>query len=116
MDGEFLYQKRVPTQRPPWIETTVVRFPSGRSAEFLCIQDRAHLAWSVNLGSIDLNPSPVRRSDVDHPDELRVDLDPGPGVSFADVRTVALVVREVLDEHRLVGSRRRRTHAGSTST
>jgi DNA ligase D-like protein (predicted polymerase) len=80
-----------------------VRFPSGRSARELVPSDAAHLAWAVNLGVIDFNPWPVRRADLDRPDELRVDLDPVPGVGFGDVRRVALVVREVLDEAGLVG-------------
>jgi DNA ligase D-like protein (predicted polymerase) len=102
-DGDFFYQKRVPVKRPAWLTTAWVTFPSGRSAEFLCIDGAAALAWAINLGCIDLNPWPVRRSDVDHPDELRVDLDPMPEVPFADVRRVALLVREVLEEHGLTG-------------
>jgi DNA ligase D-like protein (predicted polymerase) len=102
-EGEFFFQKRVPEKRPGWLQTVVVDFPSGRSAEELAPQDTAHLIWAINLGCIDLNPWPVRRSDVDHPDELRVDLDPTPEASFADVRQVALVVREVLEEHGLTG-------------
>ena len=98
-----IYQKRVPAHRPPWIQTATVRFPSGRSAEFLAIRDAAHLAWAINLGCLDLNPWPVRRADVDHPDELRVDLDPTPGAPFDDARHVALVVRDVLEEHGLTG-------------
>ena len=101
--GEEIYQKRVPAHRPPWIQTTTVRFPSGRSAEFLAIQDAAHLAWAINLGCLDLNPWPVRCGDVDHPDELRIDIDPTPGAPFDDARQVALVVREVLEEHGLAG-------------
>ncbi|MEA2503879.1 MAG: hypothetical protein QOG36_922, partial [Actinomycetota bacterium] len=103
VDGEEIYQKRVPPHRPPWIQTTTVRFPSGRSAEFLAIQDAAHLAWAVNLGCLDLNPWPVRCGDVDHPDELRVDIDPTPEAPFDDARQVALVVNEVLEEHGLTG-------------
>ncbi|MEA2500497.1 MAG: hypothetical protein QOD01_608 [Actinomycetota bacterium] len=103
VDGEEIYQKRVPPHRPPWIQTTTVRFPSGRSAEFLAIQDAAHLAWAVNLGCLDLNPWPVRCGDVDHPDELRVDIDPTPEAPFDDARQVALVVNEVLEEHGLSG-------------
>jgi bifunctional non-homologous end joining protein LigD len=103
VEGEEIYQKRVPVHRPPWIQTTTVRFPSGRSAEFLAIQDAAHLAWAINLGCLDLNPWPVRCGDVDHPDELRVDIDPTPEAPFADARTVALVVRDVLEEHGLMG-------------
>jgi DNA ligase D-like protein (predicted polymerase) len=97
------FQKRVPSQRPSWIRTATIRFPSGRSAEMIAPADAAHLAWMANLACLDLNPWPVRRDDVDHPDELRVDLDPVPGVPFDDVRSVALVVREVLDEHGLQG-------------
>jgi len=103
VDGEEIYQKRVPSHRPPWIQTTTVRFPSGRSAEFLAIQDAAHLAWAINLGCLDLNPWPVRCADVDHPDELRVDIDPTPEAPFDDARQVALVVKEVLEEHGLTG-------------
>lgn len=103
VDGDFFYQKRVPVHRPDWIETVVVTFPSGRTAEFLAVQDNAHLAWMINLGCIDLNPWPVRRTDVDHPDELRIDVDPTPEAPFAEVRRVALLVRDVLEEHGLVG-------------
>ena len=103
VDGEEIYQKRVPPHRPPWIQTTTVRFPSGRSAEFLAIQDAAHLAWAINLGCLDLNPWPVRCADVDHPDELRVDIDPTPEAPFDDARQVALVVKEVLEDHGLTG-------------
>lgn len=102
-EGEFFYQKRVPTPRPSWIETVTVTFPSGRSAEELCPIDVAHIAWAANLGCLDLNPWPVRRSDVDHPDELRVDLDPQPGVPFDHVRKVALEARAVLHEQGLEG-------------
>lgn len=102
-DGEFFFQKRVPTPRPEWIQTAIVRFPSGRSAEFLTIVDEAHLVWAVNLGCIDLNPWPVRRADLDRPDELRVDIDPTPGIPFEHVREVTMVVKEVLDEHGLTG-------------
>jgi bifunctional non-homologous end joining protein LigD len=101
--GDFFFQKRVPAQRPPWLKTAVVHFPSGRSAELMTPDDVAHLVWAVNLGCIDLNPWPVRSEDVDHPDELRVDLDPTPEASFADVRRVALVVRDVLQEYGLQG-------------
>jgi bifunctional non-homologous end joining protein LigD len=103
VDGEFFYQKRVPSERPDWIQTVTVRFPSGRSAEFLTIVDAAHLAWAINLGCIDLNPWPVRRSDVDHPDELRIDIDPTPAAAWSDVRQVTLLVGETLKEHALVG-------------
>ena len=95
------YQKRVPAKRPEWIETTVLRFPSGRSAEELVPSDAAHLVWGVSLGNVDWNPHPVRRADLDHPDELRVDLDPMPGAPWDAVRRVALVARDVLAEHGL---------------
>ncbi len=102
-DGDFFFQKRVPSPRPEWIQTAIVRFPSGRSAEFLSIVDEAHLAWAINLGCIDLNPWPVRRTDLDRPDELRVDIDPTPGIPFEQVREVSMVVKQVLDEHNLIG-------------
>jgi DNA ligase D-like protein (predicted polymerase) len=98
-EGEFFYQKRVPASRPDWLETCTVSFPSGRTAEELCPVDVAHLAWAANAGCLDLNPWAVRRHDVDHPDELRIDLDPQPDVPFAWVRDVALVARDVLAEH-----------------
>jgi bifunctional non-homologous end joining protein LigD len=101
--GDFFFQKRVPRGVPDWLETATVKFPSGRSATELCANDAAHLVWAVNLGVIDFNPWPARRSDLDHPDELRVDLDPTPEASFDDVRAVAMVVREVLADHGLVG-------------
>lgn len=102
-DGDFFFQKRVPEKRPDWLETVTIAFPSGRTASELCPADLAHIAWAVNLGCIDLNPWPVRRWDTDHPDELRVDLDPMPGVGFDTVRKVALAVNDVLVEHGLVG-------------
>jgi DNA ligase D len=102
-EGEFFYQKRVPPQRPSWLETCTVSFPIGRHAEELCPVDVAHIVWAVNLGCLDLNPWPVRRADVDHPDELRVDLDPQPDVPFDVVRSVALEARAVLEEHGLAG-------------
>jgi DNA ligase D-like protein (predicted polymerase) len=101
--GEPFFQKRVPDSAPDWLQTATVTFPSGRHARELVVVDAAHLAWGVNLGVIDWNPWPVRRSDLDHPDELRVDLDPGPDVPFSEVREVALGVREVLEEHGLRG-------------
>ncbi len=101
--GKFFFQKRVPKGAPDWLQTAVVHFPSGRSAEELVANDAAHLAWAVNLGVIDFNPWPVRRADLDHPDELRIDLDPTPGIPFADVRTVAMMVKELLEEHGLTG-------------
>jgi bifunctional non-homologous end joining protein LigD len=103
VDGEPFFQKRVPDTAPDWLQTATVTFPSGRHARELVPNDAAHLVWGANLGVIDWNPWPVRRTDLDHPDELRVDLDPGPGVPFAEVREVALGVREVLDAHDLNG-------------
>jgi bifunctional non-homologous end joining protein LigD len=100
---EPFFQKRVPDTAPDWLETATVTFPSGRSARELVCADVAHIAWAVNLGVIDFNPWPVRRADLDSPDELRVDLDPTPEASWDDVRQVALCVRSVLDDHGLVG-------------
>ncbi|HEV3234318.1 MAG TPA: DNA polymerase domain-containing protein [Candidatus Dormibacteraeota bacterium] len=102
-EGEFFFQKRVPANRPPWLDTVTVHFPSGRSAELLAPTDLAHVIYAINLGCIDLNPWPVRRADVDHPDELRVDLDPTPEAGWADVKSVALVVNDVLNDHGLTG-------------
>ena len=102
-DAEPFFQKRAPAQRPDWVETVVLRFPSGREAEEIVVRDAAQLLWIINLGCIDLNPHPVRADDLDHPDELRVDLDPGLGVPWDDIRKVALVVRDVLEEHGLRG-------------
>src|SRR6266446_4865084 len=102
-EGEFFFQKRAPAQRPVWVDTVELRFPSGRTAVEVVVNDSAQLAWVINLGCIDLNPHPVRADDLDHPDELRVDLDPVAGVPFAQVREVALVVRDVLGEHGLQG-------------
>jgi bifunctional non-homologous end joining protein LigD len=103
VNGEFFFQKRVPKGAPNWLQTATFRFPSGRTATELVVNDAAHLVWAVNLGVVDFNPHPVRRSDLDRPDELRIDLDPMPGVRWATVRKVALCVRDVLDEHGLVG-------------
>jgi bifunctional non-homologous end joining protein LigD len=97
-EGEAFYQKRAPVDRPSWLRTVTLAFPSGRTAEELVVDDAAGLAWIVNLGCIELHPHPVRSEDLDHPDELRVDLDPGPGVTWADVRRVALEVKALLDE------------------
>ena len=102
-EGEFFYQKRAPASRPPWIDVVELRFPSGRTAQEVVVRSAAQLAWVVNLGCIDLHPHPVRADDLEHPDELRVDLDPVPGVPWAQVREVALLVGEVLREHGLVG-------------
>jgi DNA ligase D-like protein (predicted polymerase) len=103
VEGKPFFQKRVPDGAPEWLQTATVTFPSGRHARELVPNDAAHLVWGVNLGVIDWNPWPVRRDDLDHPDELRVDLDPCPDVPFSEVRAVALGVREVLDEHVLDG-------------
>jgi bifunctional non-homologous end joining protein LigD len=102
-EGEPFFQKRAPDNHPDWVETVELSFPSGRTAREVVVRNAAQLLWIVNLGCIDLNPHPVRADDLEHPDELRVDLDPGPGVGFEDVRRVALVVRDVLDEHGLRG-------------
>ncbi len=103
VDGDPFFQKRVPDSAPEWLQTATVTFPSGRHARELLPNDAAHLVWGVNLGVIDWNPWPVRADDLDRPDELRVDLDPGPEVTFAEVREVALDVREVLHAHGLRG-------------
>lgn len=103
VDAEPFYQKRAPTARPPWLTTATFTFPSGRSAEELVVNDAAALAWVVNLGCIDLNPQPVRAADLDHPDELRVDLDPVPGVPWSQIVEVAAVARAVLADHGLCG-------------
>ncbi|MDP8957927.1 MAG: DNA polymerase domain-containing protein [Actinomycetota bacterium] len=100
--GKHFYQKRVPSP-PEWLQTVKVAFPSGRSAEELAPADLAHVIWAVNLGCLEMHPWPVRRQDLDHPDELRVDLDPQPGVGLSGVRRVAEVVREVLVDHGMVG-------------
>jgi bifunctional non-homologous end joining protein LigD len=97
-EGEAFFQKRAPQSRPEWIETVELSFPSGRTADEIVVRDAAQLAWVVNLGCIDLNPHPVRADDLDHPDELRVDLDPVPGVGWSQIRDVALVAREVLED------------------
>jgi DNA ligase D-like protein (predicted polymerase) len=102
-DGEAFYQKRAPARRPDWLRTVRLSFPSGRTAEELVIDDAAGLAWVVNLGCIELHPHPVRSSDLEHPDELRIDLDPGPAVEWADVRRVALEVKALLEELGLRG-------------
>jgi bifunctional non-homologous end joining protein LigD len=102
-DEEPFFQKRAPDKHPEWVETVELKFPSGRTAREVVVSNAAQLLWIVNLGCIDLNPHPVRADDLGHPDELRVDLDPGAGVGFDDVRRVALVVREVLEEHDLRG-------------
>src|SRR3989442_736984 len=102
-EGQAFYQKRAPAERPSWLRTVTLSFPSGRKAEEVVVDDAAGLAWIVNLGCIELHPHPVRSADLDHPDELRIDLDPGPGVGWPDVRTVALEVKALLDEMGLRG-------------
>ena len=103
IDEDHFFQKRVPAWKPDWMHTARVAFPSGRTAEFIAPADVAHIIWMVALGCIDLNPWNVRTSDVDRPDELRIDLDPTPGIPFDHVRRVALVVNEVLADHGLIG-------------
>jgi DNA ligase D-like protein (predicted polymerase) len=102
-DGEYFFQKRAPESRPGWIRTVELAFPSGRTANEIVLDDAAGLAWVANLGCLDLNPHAIRADDLEHPDELRVDLDPGPGVAWDDIRRVAVVVREVLMDNGLVG-------------
>jgi bifunctional non-homologous end joining protein LigD len=102
-EEEPFFQKRAPDKRPDWIETAELRFPSGRTADEVVLRDAAGLAWVVNLGCIDLNPHPVRADDLDHPDELRVDLDPVPGIEWPQILDVALVARSVLADYGLTG-------------
>jgi DNA ligase D-like protein (predicted polymerase) len=102
-EGEFFFQKRAPKSRPEWLRTVELSFPSGRTADEVVLDDAAGLAWVANLGCLDLNPHAIRADELDHPDELRVDLDPMPGVPWDDIRRVALVTREVLADHGLVG-------------
>jgi DNA ligase D-like protein (predicted polymerase) len=102
-EGEAFFQKRAPEKRPDWIDAVTLSFPSGRTADEIVVRNAAQLAWIVNLGVIDLNPHPVRADDLEHPDEMRVDLDPVPGVPWSQIREVAMVVRAVLDDHGLVG-------------
>ena len=102
-EGQAFYQKRAPTNTPKWLRTVTLSFPSGRKADEVVVDSHAGLAWVVNLGCIELHPHPVRAIDLEHPDELRVDLDPGPGVSWNDVRLVALEVKNLLDELGLQG-------------
>jgi DNA ligase D-like protein (predicted polymerase) len=102
-EGDVFYQKRAPSDRPHWLRTVSLSFPSGRVAEEVVVDDTAGLIWIVNLGCIELHPHPVISSDLDHPNELRVDLDPGPGVAWADVRTVSLEVKAFLEEMGLRG-------------
>jgi DNA ligase D len=97
-EGEAIYQKRVPEKRPEWVESALVEFPSGRHAYELCPVDVAHVMWAANLGTLDFHPWPSRRGDTEHPDELRIDLDPQPGTGWVEVRQVALCVKDVFDE------------------
>jgi DNA ligase D-like protein (predicted polymerase) len=103
VDAPPFYQKRIPDSRPDWVETVELRYPSKRTADEIVVRDAGQLLWVVNLGCIDLNPHPVRADDLEHPDELRVDLDPVPGVAWPQIRDVALVVREVLGDLGLTG-------------
>src|SRR5689334_4484049 len=102
-EGEPFYQKRAPEKRPPWLRTVTLSSPSGRTAEEIVVDNAAGLAWIVNLGCIELHPHAVSTGDLDHPDELRIDLDPGPGVEWGDVRCVAMEVKALLDELGLRG-------------
>src|SRR5216117_4337262 len=102
-EGEFFFQKRAPESRPLWIEVVELKFPSGRTAEELVPRDAAALAWMANLGCLELHPHPVRAEDLEHPDELRIDLDPVPGVKWAQVREVAQVARAALADVGLIG-------------
>jgi bifunctional non-homologous end joining protein LigD len=103
IDEEFFYQKRAPQSRPDWIEVVTLKFPSGRSAEEVVPRDRAALAWMANLACLELHPHPVRAEDLDHPDELRIDLDPVPGVAWTQLQEVARVVHATLKDFGLVG-------------
>jgi len=103
VEAEPFYQKRAPSDRPEWMRTVTLSFPSGRTAEEIVVDDAAGLVWIVNLGCMELHPHPVLSGDLDHPNELRVDLDPGPGVTWSDVRTVAMEVKSLLDELGLRG-------------
>ena len=102
-ESEAFYQKRVDRGKPPWVKTAVFTFPSGRTAEEVCVDDRASLIYVVNLGCLDLNPHAIRADDMDRPDELRIDLDPVPGVPWSQILEVAAVARDVLTEYGLVG-------------
>src|SRR6059058_1282038 len=101
--GEFFYQKRAPESRPEWIEVVALKFPSGRNAEEVVPRDAAALVWMANLACLELHPHPVRADDLDHPDELRVDLDPVPGIEWPQIVEVAGVVRATLSDLGLVG-------------
>ena len=113
--GEQIYQKRVPEKRPEWVEVARVTFPSGRHADELCVTEVAQVIWGANLAVIDFHPWPSRRTDVDRPDELRIDVDPQPGTTFADGKRVAAVVQETLDEIGFTGWPKTSGTAASTS-
>src|SRR6202171_4229247 len=115
-EHEPFYQKRAPENRPEWLRTVTLSFPSGRTAEEVVVDDAAGLAWIVNLGCIELHPHAVRTNDLDHPDELRIDLDPGPGVEWNDVRRVAIEVENLLDELGLRGWPKTRGSRGRALT
>ena len=102
-EKEPFFQKRAPDNTPDWIRTATLTFPSGRTADEIVVDEPAALAWIANLGCMDLNPHPVRADDLDHPDELRVDLDPVPGVGWSQIRDVAMVCKEALEAVGLVG-------------
>ena len=103
IEGEQIYQKRVPEKRPDWVEAARVTFPSGRHADELCVTELAQVAWAANLAVIDFHPWPSRRADTEHPDELRIDIDPQPGTDFADAKAVAAIAHEALTEIGYVG-------------
>ncbi|CAN5917291.1 DNA polymerase domain-containing protein [soil metagenome] len=103
IEGEPFFQKRVPEKRPPWIDIATFHYPSGRHADEIAVSTSAALAYVVNLGCVDLNPHAVRADDMERPDELRIDLDPGPGIEWSQILATAAVVRDVLQEHALVG-------------
>src|SRR5687767_7411654 len=103
VDGEFFYQKRAPKARPDWIEVVELRFPSGRAADEVVPRDAAALAWMANLACLELHPHPVRAEDLEHPDELRIDLDPVPGIEWTQVQEVTSVARAVLHDFNLTG-------------
>jgi len=103
IDAEFFFQKRAPKDRPPWVEVVTIRFPSGRTADEIVPHLAADLAWMANLACLELHPHPVRATDLDHPDELRIDLDPVAGVAWSQVREVARVVQVALEDHGLCG-------------
>ena len=116
VDGEKIYQKRLPKGAPEWIETATVRFPSGRSAAELCVTELASVVWAVQMSTVEFHPWHSRRAETEHPDELRIDLDPQPGTSLAEAKRVAVVVHEVLDELGAVGWPKSSGSRGSTST